>query len=157
MVILMKTSRSNTFQVPLCLNKIPSDVDGGGDKGFNASHGDCPKHNTVHAPTVMGHLPIYQHHESHVREKSDFCVLRWTSESAKTRLANLDSLKDVISHWNVAIQPFAVEWGHAMVNLGNPLRMPGSESGVDRDYFDVWTMRITENDNIGIDTSSQTQ
>ena len=63
-------------KVPLRVNKIPGHVDGIGDKGFHASHGDCPKNNVVHIPDLVRNLPIYQHHENDVPRKSKLFSLR---------------------------------------------------------------------------------
>lgn len=129
---------SDLPRLPLRLNKIPGDVDGCGDKGFYASHNDYPNCNAVHTPDLMSNLPVYQYHENAVGSKRGLCKLRWTSESANTRIIQPDASKDVIEYRNFAIQPFVVEWGHALVNLGNPCRKPGRDSGIPDDYFDAW-------------------
>ena len=82
-------------KVPLRLNKIHGLMDGLGNKGFHASHGDYSNNNGVHTPDLASNLNIYQCHENEVPRKSKLCILRWTSESANYQLVKLAMLKDV--------------------------------------------------------------
>mmetsp|Transcript_2019 Transcript_2019/g.3067 ORF Transcript_2019/g.3067 Transcript_2019/m.3067 type:complete len:231 (+) Transcript_2019:257-949(+) len=122
--------------VPLRLHKIPGERHILGDKGFRASHGDYPNANVVHTPETMNNLPLYQYHEAEGDRKKKLCSLRWISEGVNTRLIKLDALKDKISYSNLSIQPYAIEWGHALINLGKPFRRPGVNCGLPPDYWD---------------------
>lgn len=120
--------------IPLRLYKIPSNRHVLGDKGFRASHGDYPNANVVHTPETMNNLPIYQYHEAEGDRKKKLCSLHWISEGVNTRLIKLDALKDKIPYSNLSIQPYAIEWGHALINLGKPFRRPGVNCGLPANY-----------------------
>ena len=122
--------------IPLRLHKIPGDRHVLGDKGFRASHGDYPNANVVHTPETMNNLPLYQYHEAEGERKKQLCSLRWISEGVNTRLIKLDALKDKITYNNLSIQPYAIEWGHALINLGRPFRRPGVNCGLPTNYWD---------------------
>ena len=51
-------------------------------------------------------------------------------------LENLDAVKDAVSRESIGMLPFALEWGHALINLQQPLRKPGINSGLPMDSWD---------------------
>ena len=83
----------------------------------------------------MANLPIYQYDTCRLEQKYKMCSVRWSSEGVNTRLVQPDSTKDVIPYANIVLQPYVVEWGHALMNLSCPFRIPGSDSGLPADYW----------------------
>ena len=130
------TAECDVPLIPLRLHKIPGNIHILGDNGFRATHGDYPNSNVVHTPETMNNLPIYQYHEAEGDRKKKLCSLRWISEGVNTRLIKVDALKDKIKYQNLGIQPYAIEWGHALINLGKPFRNPGVNSGLPHNYWD---------------------
>ena len=69
------------------------------------------------------------------RETSDTRVV---VEDDYERYRNEDILKGSVPFWQLAMLPYAHEWGHAMMNLGEPMRRPGEDSCIANvdDYWD---------------------
>ena len=44
-------------------------------------------------------------------------------------------LRDTVPYENLNVVPYMLEWGHAMMNLGNPLRKPGKDSRLPFNYW----------------------
>ena len=68
--------------------------------------------------------------------KGDYCKLRYTSEVNFSFFENVDAVKDYIPFDNISILPFAIEWGYTTINLQQPLREPGSKSGLPPGYWE---------------------
>jgi hypothetical protein len=45
-------------------------------------------------------------------------------------------MKDIVPYKKIALLPYMLEWGHAMINLGKPLHLPGHNSGLPVEYWE---------------------
>ena len=68
-------------------------------------------------------------------DKRDLCTGRYVSETAFSQLVVMAGLKDVVPYENLRLVPYMLEWGHAEMNLGKPLRCPGKNSRLPEDYW----------------------
>lgn len=68
-------------------------------------------------------------------DKRALCTARYVSEVVFARFVTLAGLQDIIPYENFRVLPYMVEWGHAQMNLGWPLRKPGTNSGLPADYW----------------------
>jgi hypothetical protein len=106
------------------------------DKGFVGTSRFYQNCNDVLTPPLMSGRKVKQHHQTEMGPKTRFCRQRYTSEVAYTRVTKPDSVKDVIPFENIDAFQYTSVWGAAEINLGNPLRKPGPNSGLTQDYFD---------------------
>ena len=67
--------------------------------------------------------------------KVDCCQSRCTSEADFSFFENVDTAKDIVPFENASLLPFAIEWGYALINLQQPLRKPGTKSGLHLGYW----------------------
>ena len=114
-------------KVPLRLNKIPIGREGLADKGFDGTDRFLPNMNPVRTPLLLRTRKVKQYLRSEVFGSAGnraLCRLRYTSEVAFSRATQADSLKDVIRYSNIVLLQHMHAWGHAMMNLGKPLRPP---------------------------------
>ena len=58
----------------------------------------------------------------------DICELRYTCEVAFSRVTQMNGLKDVIPFKLLSLFDDMLHWGHAMVNIGQPLQKPAKWS-----------------------------
>jgi hypothetical protein len=130
----------NPPKVPLRLSKIPPGKEVLGDKGFERTDRLYPHLNHTRTPKVLRTRTVKQYNPDEIAGiggKKDVCRLRYTSEVSFQRMTIMNGLKDVIPYKNLNMLPYMYEWGFAMINLcRTPLRLPGKNSGVGRDYFD---------------------
>lgn len=123
----------------LRLAKIPASWDVLGDKGFYKSDRCYPNLNKVRTPWKLSDKNVKQYRRSagmivEDRETSDTRVV---VEDDYERYRNEKILKGPIQYWQLALLPYAHEWGHAMMNLSEPMRRPGEKSSIaNLDYWD---------------------
>lgn len=125
-------------QIALRLAKIPPGWELLGDKGFEKTDRFFPFMNAVRTPLVLRSRDTKQYRTVELAGedgKKSLCTLRYTSEVGFSRVTILDGLKDVIPYRNLSILQHMHHWGHAMINLKMPLRRPGRNSVVGRDYW----------------------
>eukprot|EP00978_Attheya_sp_CCMP212_P048618 scaffold551240_cov134-Attheya_sp.AAC.1 len=115
--------------VPLRLNKIPPGWELLGDKGFDGTDRFFPNFNPVRTPLMLRTRQVKQYLRDEIFGEGSgnrpLCRLRYTSEVAFSRVTQLDSLKDTISYHNFGMLQHMHSWGHAQINLNQPLRVPG--------------------------------
>jgi hypothetical protein len=114
----------------LRLAKIPPNKLGLADKGFIGTDRFYPFFNRICTPPKMQGRRVKQHHETEMEPKRKLCNHRYTSEAGYSRYIDVDGLKDIVPYKNIALILYMLEWGHAMINLGKPLRLPGRNSGL---------------------------
>ena len=121
----------------LRLAKIPEEYDVLGDKGFWKTERYYPNFST---PWKLSDKKVQKYRRSDGmivsdRETSDTRVV---VEDDYERYRNEDILKGSVPFWQLAMLPYAHEWGHAMMNLGEPMRRPGEDSCIANidDYWD---------------------
>lgn len=123
----------------LRLAKIPPDWDVLGDKGFYKSDRYYPHLNKVRTPWKLNDKKVQQYRRSagmivEDRETSDTRVV---VEDDYERYRNEKILKGPVQYWQLALLPYAHEWGHATMNLSEPMRRPGEKSSIaNSDYWD---------------------
>ena len=114
-------------KIPLRLNTIPPGMEILGDKGFDGTDRFFPSMNPVRTPLLLRSRDVKQYLSEEIFGSDGnraLCRLRYTSEVAFSRATQVDGLKDVIHYSNICILQHLHAWGHAMMNLGNPLRRP---------------------------------
>ena len=116
--------------------KIPPNLEGLADKSFERTDRYFPFFNAVHTPRVLRGRYVKQYHQDELEPKQELCTARYPNEVGFSRIVDLDILKDVVPYENFTVLPYALEWGHAHLNLGLPLRKPGKSSGLPKDYWD---------------------
>ena len=119
-------------KVMLRLAKIPPKKEGLGDKGFVDTSFSYPYMPRIHTPEILRGRLVKQYDPMELKKKGPLCRLRYSSEVDFSRDTVQDGTRDVIGYQNIALLPHMHEWGHAIMNLMKPLRLPGRESGVDR-------------------------
>jgi len=65
-----------------------------------------------------------------VGEDQETSDTRVVVEDDYERYRNEKILKGTVPYWALAMLPYAHEWGHAMMNLSEPMRRPGKNSAV---------------------------
>lgn len=113
--------------VPQRLNKIPTGRQILGDKGFDGLDRCFPNLNAVRTPLLLRNRTVKQYQSSEVYGMTGnriLCRLRYTSEVAFARATSCDSLDGVIKYANIEVLQHLHSWGHAMMNLAAPLRLP---------------------------------
>ena len=115
--------------------KIPADREGLGDKGFENTDKYFAWFNRIRTPRVLRKRDIKQYDPLELIQKGIYCKGRYTAEVAYSFLENMDALKDPVPYHNISILAYCLEWGHALINLQQPLRKPGSCSGLPLDYW----------------------
>jgi hypothetical protein len=111
--------------VPIRLHKIPVGREVLGDKGFDGCDRFHPNMNPIRTPLLLRTRKIKQYLREEITGKGcnrGICRLRYTSEVAFSRVTKTDGLKDVIRYANIPVLQHIHSWGHAMINLDNPLR-----------------------------------
>lgn len=96
--------------------------------------------NHIRTPWKLSDKKVQQYRRSagmiiEDRETSDTRVV---VEDDYERYRNERILKGTVPYWVLAMVPYAHEWGHAMMNLAEPMRRPGKNSAVAniRGYWD---------------------
>jgi hypothetical protein len=120
----------------LRLHKMPPKTEGLGDKGFEKTERFFPYFNKIRTPRVLRPREVKQYHEDELLAKHNMCSARYVNEVTFARLVIMDGLRDNVPYENLCLVPYMLEWGHAEMNLGKPLRKPGSNSGLPVDYWD---------------------
>ena len=116
--------------------KLTPDGEGLADKGFEYVDRCFAWFNRVRCPRVLRSRKVKQYDVIELASKADYCNLRCTSEVVFSFLENIDALKDVVPYHNIKITPCALEWVHGSINLQQPLRKPGDNSGIPSVYWD---------------------
>ena len=123
----------------LRLAKIPSIYEMLGDKGFYKTDRLNPNVNHVCTPWKLSDSKVTKYRRSadmiaKDRETSDTRVV---VEDDYERYRNEKILKGTVPFWVIVMLPYAHEWGHAMMNLAEPMRRPGKNSAV-ANIKDYW-------------------
>ena len=124
----------------LRLAKIPAGYEILGDKGFYKADRLNTNVNHVRTPWKLSDKKVQQYRRSggmiyEDRETSDTRVV---VEDDYERYRNEKMLKGTVPYWVVAMLPYVHEWGHANMNILEPMRRPGKKSAIAdrRDYWD---------------------
>ena len=120
--------------------KTPVCGEGLADEGFENCDRCFAHLNRVRCPRVLRSRDVKQHDVAELITKGNYCKLRHTSEVAFSFFECVDAVKDFVPQENISALPFALEWGHAHINLQQPLRKPGKNSGLASTY---WVTRKT--------------
>ena len=113
---------------------LPQDGEGLANKGFECVNRCFAWFNRARCPRVLRSRKVKQYDVIELASKADYCNLRCTSEVVFSFLENIDALKDVVPYHNIKIMPHALEWGCGSINLQQPLRKPGDNSGIPSVY-----------------------
>ena len=115
-------------KIPLRLAKIPHQYDELGDKGFHNTTRMNPNMNTTRTPYKLSSDEVvdYRRSEEMIAKDRETSYTRVPAEDNFERYRNDLILKDRVPYWNIAMLPYAHEWGHANMNLLEPVRKPGS-------------------------------
>jgi hypothetical protein len=125
----VKGTTTEPPKVPLRLNKIPIGRQILGDKGFDGLDRAFPNVNPVPTPLLLRTRKVKQYSPSEVfgsEGNRALCRLRYTSGVAFARATVARSRQDVIHYSNIKVLQHLHSWGHAMMNLAQPLRRPDS-------------------------------
>lgn len=122
-------------EVYLRLYKIPPNREGLGDKGFDKIERFLPYFNRVQTPRPLRNRKVKQYDVLELLDKRSICTTRYISEVPFARLVKMVGLRDIVPYKNLCQVPYMLEWGHAEMNLGNPIRKPGRSSGLPDDYW----------------------
>ena len=124
----------------LRLAKIPPEYEILGDKGFYFCDRLNPWVNHVRTPWKLSDKKVqeYRRSDGMIIEDRETSDTRVVVEDDYERYRNERVLKGTVPHWVLAMLPYAHEWGHATMNLGEPMRRPGTSSAVAHitDYWD---------------------
>jgi hypothetical protein len=118
------------------LHKIPPHSEGLGDKSYEKTERLFPYFNKIRCPRKLRERTVKHYDVIELLEKRSICTGRYIVEVPFSRLLSVSGLRDVIPYENIRLVPYMLEWGHAEMNLGKPLRKPGSNSGLPSDYWD---------------------
>jgi hypothetical protein len=100
--------------------KVPPGYRGLGDRGFHNTSRYYDNVNPVLTPAFLsGRL---QFTADEVQSDHATCKLRYTCEVAYSRVTNEAALKDSIPYSRFSILHHIIHWGHANINLGQPLQ-----------------------------------
>jgi hypothetical protein len=105
---------------------------------------NLPHFNPVRCPRVLRGRYVKQYHQDELGPKRALCTGRYTNEVGFARVVDLDGLKDVVPYENFKMLPYMLEWAHAHLNIGMPLRKPGMHCGLPDDYWDVEQMLVED-------------
>jgi hypothetical protein len=119
------------------LAKIAPGVEGLADKGFERTDRYFPFFNAIRTPRVLRGRKVKQYHEDELEPKRAICTARYINEVGFARTVDLDVIKDTVPYENLRILPYALEWAHAHLNIGLPLRKPGRHCGLPDSYWDT--------------------
>jgi len=123
----------------LRLAKIPVEYGVLGDKGFYRTERYYPNLNKVRTPWKLSDPQVknYRRDATMVGEDRETSDTRAVVEDDYERYRNEKILNGTVPYWLIAMLPHAHEWGHAMMNLGEPMRRPGRNSCIaNMDYWD---------------------
>ena len=138
---MIATTANTTSNPPpdiwIRLAMIPPGAEGLADKNFEKTDRFFPIFNAIQTPRVLRGRRVKQYHEDELEPKRLLCKARYANEVGLSRIVDLDILKDVVPHKNFCLFPFALEWAHAHLNLGQPFRKPGRNSGQTLDYWNT--------------------
>jgi hypothetical protein len=91
------------------------------DRGFRGTAMYYPNLNAQLTPHFLsGRL---QFTSEEVASDYDLCKLRYTCEVIFSRVTNVKGLRDVIPYSRFAHVSDMLHWGHARINLGQPLQV----------------------------------
>ena len=122
----------------LRLAKIPPRFIVLGDKGFHLADRLNPHINHVRTPWKLsdGEVQEYKRSKDMIKEDRETSDTRVVVEDDYERYRNESFLSGTVSYWEIALLPYANEWGHAVMNLSDPVRQPGNKSGlIDTDTY----------------------
>jgi hypothetical protein len=114
-----------------CLAKIPTGRTVLADRGFAKDAFLYPNFNVHLTPSFLAGREQFTSDE--VQQDRRKCEVRYTSETAFSRVTYTTGLRDSIPRSLFAIMDDMSDWGHAYVNLCAPMQMP---SGAPAGYFD---------------------
>ena len=134
-------TEDNLPDIWLRLAKIPPEYDILGDKGFYFCDRLNPWVNHVRTPWKLSDKKVQEYRRSGgmIAEDRETSFTRVVVEDDYERYRNERVLKGTVPYWVLALLPYAHEWGHASMNLGEPMRRPGKNSAVAhiKDYWDT--------------------
>ena len=114
----------------LRLAKVPPSYSILGDKGFYLADRLNPNINHVRTPWKLSNEEVQEYKRSAgmIKEDRETSDTRVVVEDGYERYRNETVLKGTVSYWEIALLPYANEWGHAVINLSRPIRFPGDKS-----------------------------
>ena len=111
------------------------------DRGFDGDSLSYPHFNVFVTPEFLGKnedgSSRIQFTLAELDRDHKICELRYTCEVVFSRVTTEKILSGVIPYSALAYIEHAHCWAHAQANLRKPLKMPGSNSGIDKKYFDT--------------------
>jgi hypothetical protein len=105
------------------------------------THTKCsfPYFNHIWCPQKLWAWQVKQYDVLKLLDKRGICTRRYVVEVPFSRLLSMLGLRDTVPYKNLWLVPYMLEWGHTEMNLGMPLRKPGSDSGLPPCYWgDSW-------------------
>lgn len=135
---------SNEIKLPLNVTeptiwlrsaKVPFNGECLADKGFENTDRLFAHFNRVRCPRILRNREAKQYDVIELLSKGAHCRLRCASEVNFSFFENVDAVKDFVPIENIWLLPHAIECGCALVNLQQPLRKPGNDSGLSIDYW----------------------
>ncbi|EJK54476.1 hypothetical protein THAOC_25893, partial [Thalassiosira oceanica] len=126
--------------LPLGLAKIPPEFCVLGDKGFHKTTRLNPNLNLSKTPWKLSDEKVKDFRRD----------TRAVAENNYERFRNDVILKNKVPYWKIAMLPYAMEWGHANMNLQDPIRRPGKQSlvaGV-ANYWDKHVESMQDDDDV---------
>ena len=110
------------FIVPSRLGKIPKGWKILADRGFAKDGILYPFLNEILFPHFIDKRQQFEAEEITIDRK--ICELRYTCEVCFSRVTNISALRGVIPYRLFQYVPHMINWGHANINLGQPLQKP---------------------------------
>ena len=116
---------------------MPPEYDELRDKGFYKCDRLNPNVNIVRTPYKLASDEVqnYRRSAGMIGEDRETSYSRAVVEDDYERYRNEDILKGTVPYWVIAMLPYAHEWGHAMMNLLQPVRRPGTLSATSDSYW----------------------
>ncbi|EJK63993.1 hypothetical protein THAOC_15319 [Thalassiosira oceanica] len=116
--------------LPLGLAKIPPEFCVLGDKGFHKTTRLNPNLNLSKTPWKLSDEKVkdFRRGQDMITDDRATSDTRAVAENNYERFRNDVILKNKVPYWKIAMLPYAMEWGHANMNLQDPIRRPGKQS-----------------------------
>jgi hypothetical protein len=99
------------------------------DRGFHGTAHYYPNFNAQLTPCFLSKRSQFDTED--VMRDYEICRLRYTCEVAFSRLNAQECTRDVIPFKYFSVLKHMIDWGHANMNLRNPLQKPGSKPGAE--------------------------
>ena len=131
-----KPAHDQLPKVPLRLAKIPHDYGIGADKGFVDIQCDLPNLNKEDTPVLIRNSKQQRQSPEQIQHETPITTTRAHSETVFKLVKLEKALRETVPYWLIVYLQQAWSLAHGQANLFPPLRYPGRNAIVGRDYWE---------------------